>query len=536
MSVTEDVDLIERLRSRVDLPHMFFYMLWRTCNGTKSSSHTLHDVRIPDTVILHHSRAINWFFTSREGTIKKKGRKNLTTENLLASFHKKSKSLRSCGCAAQRYFLDDTSVAGYTTQFMSAADLSGIASDGSTCVLQQFIEPKTERGTLANSEIVGRWTPNVFIAEKRLNVNRLDVEKLSLDDRCTTNDTSRYVVTAPLVSQLMVRMLESVCQRIAQHIESVFRHRPTSIVLHFKVDANECPWVVWCSAIRVIQAAGGTGPQRSVICALDTRQVESPPRESPRLRRMAEDEDATPKHGLVPLASFARRSSAVLMRRLSVISRSSIGSESSLENIQRALSVSAAPVELELDPPVECALCHAIMAGSDAWVVPRKHLLFPLSVLSFYSSHSRSTPFYEEWRDEDEVPPHVLLLHPQLTSAQYAASRNNPEWLNEGQFVCSQCGTGLHALTESIRISGSGVVQCPVTRQPRQQCKQQASPPRSKTVPLLDRSSYNEPVLSPQQRVELKRSIQLPPIAEQPNKQPDKRAPPAPSTKQRKAK
>jgi hypothetical protein len=58
------------MNARDDLLQLFFHLLWlKQGNGRQ---HVLVGVNIPDTVIVNHSRAIHWYFTAKDGTIKMK--------------------------------------------------------------------------------------------------------------------------------------------------------------------------------------------------------------------------------------------------------------------------------------------------------------------------------------------------------------------------------------------------------------------------------------------------------------------------------
>eukprot|EP00672_Neobodo_designis_P026700 CAMPEP_0174852090 /NCGR_PEP_ID=MMETSP1114-20130205/25183_1 /TAXON_ID=312471 /ORGANISM="Neobodo designis, Strain CCAP 1951/1" /LENGTH=578 /DNA_ID=CAMNT_0016086667 /DNA_START=156 /DNA_END=1888 /DNA_ORIENTATION=+ len=497
----EDIDLVRALASSsVDLLPFFFTLLWKRTNGT-GTSHELRDIVIPDTVVLHRSRPIHWFFTSKEGFIRMKARRNLTTEVLLE--HLAAPKRRSIsGCATQFVRHEETCSDGVVVSHQLAEDLPTFVSTNAYAgLLQQYVDPKGERGSLRNFEIVSNWTPNVVYMERRSNDAKLTLSahdhyvierqrqqaamaaggsgtglamdesaakraaQRELDERCTAAETGRHVKTAAVVSHHTLQAIERTSTAIAEHIGLVFGVQVTNLTLHTKVDKNDRVVVLRCSALRCVDLrtrnAGGMALELRSIAAAAPGAV----------NRRGGRQSATSADGDDASASMFSDDAATSVS----LANGSVRGERSMARKRRV-----------------CVLCTEgeVTAGDSEGRAPlgicrvaRRHVLFPLSVMEFYSRHAQQqheqqdatstkskageNPVFtgdEEaarWTEADGVPAHVRLIAPELRPSDYAALRNDGKWLGEKINVCQSCADSIFAITTAIHVDESGQIRLP---------------------------------------------------------------------------
>lgn len=428
--MSDQLDLIDHILRNGELLGFFFFLLWKKSNEFDDSQQTRlvhHDAKgfiIPDTVVLHHSRPMHWYFTAKDGSIKMKSRKNLTTENILQHFTRHGRSVG--GCCAQFVRQDEASPDGIHITYVSASDLPGFMS--ANCypgLLQLFLDPKQESGEVHNNEVVSSWTQNVFYVERRLNSARLANEKIDLADRCTTAETGALVKSSPLVSNHTLSLLETTNKLIANHIELVFRVRVSSLRIHCKVDPHDRVIILHCAALRVVDPRSSNSYSLSLEpVSLRAGAVSAP---SPKKKLTSSSETAT--------TSSVARSSTSLSRAV---------------------------------PTGPCVFCQAEPPPPPAVScfnrVRQRHVLFPLSVIQFYQSHSHKEPFVDEvWDPETATAPpaHMLLLYPQMSVAEYSTLRFDNVWLNEYVTMCPRCAAGIAAVTANIHIGPDGLIRDP---------------------------------------------------------------------------
>jgi hypothetical protein len=484
----EEMDLVRLLASRSgELLPLFFLLMWRRSNGA-GPTHELRGIRIPDTVVLHHSRPIHWFFTSKDGCIRVKSKRNLTTELILEHMSKKSKRQSVSGAATQFVAHSETESDGVHISFQSIAELpSFVSGNNSGGLLQQYVDPKQDRGELCNSEIVSNWTPSVMYLERRVNEKPLkpsthgysaaassslaspapaggaamtdeEKRKQDLTDRCTASETGRFVRTQAVVSARTLRVIEEVSCNIAEHLNIVFNVQVTNLTLHIKIDKNDDPVVLRCSALRCIdpitRAPGGLALElRSVASAMNTTSTNSPSRRAQDPELMSRSSKGETSTIVTPHASTGNMLGA---RNTCVL----CGEHQK----------SAADAD-EYRPPL--ALCH----------VARRHLLLPLSVMDYFhhqeaAAHETSTTSSTgksrretvfngakvdaAWTEAMGVPAHVKLINAGDIRAQdYKLLRHDKRWLDERLPLCQHCADSVHAVTSALHVDGDGNIRRP---------------------------------------------------------------------------
>lgn len=488
-----------------ELLTLFFLALWKRSNGVSRPAPSIA-ARIPDSVILHHSRPILWFFTARDGSLKIRSKKHMTTEAIITTMAKHAKSVS--GCTTQFVTHCETSPDGVDISFQTATELPVFVSANSRPgLLQQYIDPKEERGLLCNTEIVPTWTPNVFYVERRINASRLSDPHVPLSERCSASETCRYVSTVPLVSTHTIKCLESLCQEVAMHIDSVFRCRVSSITLHVKVNAADEAVIQRCSSLRLVSGGAEGGICRSVTCSLVSGTGSHVAATSPQKNPV--------KHGTTRSPSPRRQ----------------VGS--AMETTDEGAS-SQAPKSRPLEDECACRLClRTVPDKRELLSVPQRHVLLPLSLLTagevaeppFRSksvqsrtsaspprpvsqtpspspSSSKNAPPVAE-ADLPIPPAHVRMLHPTLTWEAYERVRDTEEF--DGQLVslCQRCSDALTNAIARMRVDSYGAAILPrfakATKRVAPPVTAAGTPPRSDVAspPKAETASPAKPAAAP---------------------------------------
>ena len=149
----------------------FFDLLW-TKVGVQSLS-----LRIPETVIFKYKQPYAWYFTSTDGTIKRKARANLTVGKISENFLK----ARSCEIVASFIYTSNGTVVtdhfciSRFSEFLHSRDIP----DG---VLQKFVKPNGARNHILHAF----WSPQICIVEKYENFTSLEDKTKTVNEKAGT--------------------------------------------------------------------------------------------------------------------------------------------------------------------------------------------------------------------------------------------------------------------------------------------------------------------------------------------------------------
>eukprot|EP00940_MAST-03C_sp_MAST-3C-sp2_P003639 g3639.t1 len=237
-------------------------------------------VHVPDTVVFNFGQPAHWYFTSKDGTIKKKNRHNLTGEKILEVFVKK----RSPGCDIIAYFLSQSESAtgtigsssksldvvvresletskkeegeeggdATTIEYFDEDGLRTFLKNGHTPngVLQRFMQPKGNRNAMLRSV----WSPTVCLLERRVNIRKLFDTRFDMYERAATFEGAEVnSKTTAVRGHYLPTKVQLLNESIVRHVAEVSFHkcRINRMVLNFKVDARDRLWLLWCSSLRL---------------------------------------------------------------------------------------------------------------------------------------------------------------------------------------------------------------------------------------------------------------------------------------------
>ncbi|EAR90419.2 hypothetical protein TTHERM_00112690 (macronuclear) [Tetrahymena thermophila SB210] len=241
------------------------------------------NVNLPQTVIFKNSLPIFWYFTDKNGQIKKKKTEKHTPENIYEVFTKK---IPKCGVVAQLlypttcenefnprtninpkgqisglHYIDSTTEAKirYLTEEDLAKFLNG-EMQISSGVLQQFIEP----ATLHNDSIQVVYTPRVVLMNKRVNTKNLYNQNVDIYERCCTFDGPDYFSQNLQMSGPISKEMTEQVDRIMGHLETISYglFNILKIHLYFKIDANRKIWFLWAGGVSMHNISDKSNSQK----------------------------------------------------------------------------------------------------------------------------------------------------------------------------------------------------------------------------------------------------------------------------------
>ncbi|EAN91239.1 hypothetical protein, conserved [Trypanosoma cruzi] len=236
---------------------LLYLHLWKKNKGSESR---LKDIRLPDTVVYEHNFPRAWYTYDGEAKeINKHPGKMLDAQSIYEHF---SRSTPDCDVVAQ--FLTTcaqdnpaiSSEGGLLTyvKFFTAESLREFLfsperkPDG---ILQKFVVPKGETTMRKNSQLQVMWSPLVTVVYKRTNKQRLGDLHLPVHLRSATFDGDSHLSELSLIADESKARLESLCREVVDHFYFTDLKLITRMVLNFKIDDANRPWLLWCSSLRV---------------------------------------------------------------------------------------------------------------------------------------------------------------------------------------------------------------------------------------------------------------------------------------------
>eukprot|EP00736_Rhodelphis_marinus_P005346 Rmarinus@m.11288 len=260
---TESVDTRIEGNGSITRIYSLLWHKFRDTGGppTPLTGKSCANIRIPDTVIYQDGKAVEWYFTAKDGQIKKKHSMNVTPENIWLRFcidmraHEK-KAYQSSLIIAVFYHtcMDAPDDMGVTSQYMDKQGLNdflmSVEDTGWDGALQMFVSPLGRK----NDTIKVAWTPQVCVIERRVNHRTLDDRRCPPSVRCTTYDgSSNNVDTHAVVGVLLSNLLGRCTEGIVRHVRNISldRTRISSMTVYFKIDVHSRLWFLWCGGCKL---------------------------------------------------------------------------------------------------------------------------------------------------------------------------------------------------------------------------------------------------------------------------------------------
>lgn len=240
-----------------------FELLWKRDVLSDSSI----ALRIPHTIIFKYNAPSHWYFTSVDGTIKRKTKANVNVENIWQEFVK-----RPSPSGIVAYFVTSAPETRLTSGPVEGEGFAGrsgnpttieyfdksgledflfgrqrVRSDG---ILQRFVEPKGG----SNNMVRAFWSPKVCLVERRVNRWRLSDSHHSIYERAVTFEgPDHQSELQPIRSSALVTQIHEIADSMVQHVASVTHDRMkiSRLALNLKVDEKEHLWLLFASSLRL---------------------------------------------------------------------------------------------------------------------------------------------------------------------------------------------------------------------------------------------------------------------------------------------
>jgi hypothetical protein len=230
----------------------FFNLLW-----TKDELNFGPSVNIPDTVVFKFGKPVCWYFTAKNGKIKKKNRQNLMNARVEEYFLKHLLGYdvvaTFISIPAENATEEKNNDKNPTIEFLDRKGLNNFLyhrGRDNHGILQKFVEPKGVK----NEAIRAIWSPKVCLLERCENIHQLHDHRYGLFERCVCFEgPDYYSASAPLRGQVLAGQIQKACEALVAHISEVtFAQQQVSrIVLTFKVDSRDKLWLLYTTSIRV---------------------------------------------------------------------------------------------------------------------------------------------------------------------------------------------------------------------------------------------------------------------------------------------
>lgn len=201
---------------------------------------------LPDTVIYKYQQPRAWYFTNKEGCVKRKLKENLNAKAIEVAFLKnvpRSKVVASFFYSSEK---------GREVEYLEKDEFVEFLMHRHKIyngVLQKFVDPNGKK----NATVQMIWTPHLSLFEKRENINDLYNFHLSIYERVPTfEDECHQSAVTPFNGTEVRSFLHELGEALSDHISSVTLNRvsPTRMVLIFKQDHQSRLNFILATSIR----------------------------------------------------------------------------------------------------------------------------------------------------------------------------------------------------------------------------------------------------------------------------------------------
>lgn len=220
----------------------FFKLIWEK----QEKDRGLRGFYLPDSVIYKYQQPRAWYFTTKEGYIKRKRKESLNAKSIEQEFLKHpSKS----NIVAYFIFKSENK---RQIEYFTPSDLSHFLHHQRKIlngVLQKFVDPLG----LKNSSIQMIWTPHLCLFEKRENLNNLLDPHLDIYEKVATFEGEDSQCTIkPFNGTEIRKFMHELGEALADHIAFVTaeKMRPSRMVLVFKQDFMGQLCLLFATSVR----------------------------------------------------------------------------------------------------------------------------------------------------------------------------------------------------------------------------------------------------------------------------------------------
>ena len=218
----------------------------------KQIDQTCPGLLIPDTVIYRLGKPFFWYFTDLHGEIMRKGKNRVNHKTILDEFQLTDKEI--IGSYLGFRSVKNPKVSTATQEYFTRSSFNDFIQNPEKCksgILQKWIQPKSNH----NSLIKVQWSSQFCLIERRTNIYRLDDQKVEFYEKLVTYEGIEHNSSfEPVTASWAISELQQICMNMSSHITAVSGGNVsiTRMVLFFKHDENDRLWLMYCSALKVM--------------------------------------------------------------------------------------------------------------------------------------------------------------------------------------------------------------------------------------------------------------------------------------------
>jgi hypothetical protein len=226
------------------LNEVLFHLLWTKDKVFDSAVKVL----IPHTIIYQYYQPRFWYFTSVDGSIRRKSKEKLTNKYIDSEFLKKPSS---SGIIAILFYIEDSK---RIIDYLPLEKFSAFLQERKThkdMILQKFVDPAGDY----NISYSILWTTNFCLFEKKQNKLELNAKKFDLYERAVTFEGKEFHVTStPVRGSTLPNRLMKTADSIVSHVAAVTfeKMRIVRMVLQIKVDSEDRLWFICATNLRFL--------------------------------------------------------------------------------------------------------------------------------------------------------------------------------------------------------------------------------------------------------------------------------------------
>jgi hypothetical protein len=224
-----------------------FYYLW--CKDELDHGPAIN---IPDTIIYKYRQPAFWYFTAKDGTVKRKNKGNLVNVRIEEAFTRKA-----TGSDIIAYYISTGSEDGEnqntTIEYFNKETFHDFLYNREKVnngIVQKFIEPKGVSNTMTRSI----WSPKVCLVERRINIRNLQDRRFGMYERAVTYEGAEFNSSpAPVRGSILPSQIQRLCETMVEHVAEVSfqKYKISRLVSNFKIDSQDRVWFLWSSSLRL---------------------------------------------------------------------------------------------------------------------------------------------------------------------------------------------------------------------------------------------------------------------------------------------
>ena len=438
-----------------------FYYLWM-----KDELDQGPKINIPDTIIYKYRQPAYWYFTAKNGQVKRKSKYNLMNVRIEETFTR-----NTMGSDIIAYYLTtDEKTGEVTIEYFDKVQFHDFLYNREKLnngIVQKFIEPK---GT-NNSMIRAIWSPKVCLLERRVNVHKLqDTRRYGMYERAVTYEGPEVnSQTAPVRGSILPSQVQRLCSSLVNHVAEVSfqKHKIKRMAVNMKVDPNDKIWFMWCSSCRVKHTGNMSPRTRSMKnknlgnSSVNIDALMKLPR-NVRIQNVS----LQPGKKMIPAGSVKLFDCPSCGRSVQPELKHPINYKVAVGHFDQLLMVMGAgqfggdPKQLAWppDPEVIAALGGVGLGGAEGPFGKKLH-----GAGHHHHHHHHHGPPPMPPNEDLEIPPVLRITHPKMTCNEYKRYRRDPLFLYKQLYVCEDCWL---VYAETSEENGQQNIQASASRVP----------------------------------------------------------------------